>query len=185
MAPLKVMSYNYHGFTKFKFAFLDKLFLHTDFLFLQENWLRNNNLSFLCNVSSDVSYYGFSAMSDNVVLDGRPHGGVAILRHNGLNRLVTPYKHFNTRCCAVKVDFGHYACVLICIYFPTDNFSNYAIEELSNVLDELEIFILTLDADCILIGGDLNTDFSTCSAQSKILYLPVVSVSISNLISPF
>ena len=52
-------------------------------------------------------------MSDNVVLDGRPYGDVAILWHNRLDRLVTPYKHFSTRCCAVKVhDFGYfYMCV--------------------------------------------------------------------------
>ena len=59
----------------------------------------------------------------------------------------------------MKEDFGHFTCVLICVYFPTDNFSNYATDELSNVLDELDIFIRTLDADCIIIGGDLNTDF--------------------------
>ena len=129
MAALKVMSYNCHGFTKSKFAFIDKLFLHTDFLFLQEHWLRNNDLGFLCNASSDLSFYSCSQMSDNVVLDGRPYGGVAILWHNRLNRLVTPYKHFSTRCCAVKVDYGHFTCVLICVYFPTDNFSNYATDE--------------------------------------------------------
>ena len=81
---------------------------------------------------------------------------------------MTPYKHLSTRCCAVKVDFGHFTCVLICVYFPTDNFSNYAIDELSNVLDELDIFIHTLDADCILFGGDLNTEFSRCNAQSNL-----------------
>ena len=127
MAALKVMSYNCHDFTKSKFAFTDKLFLHTDFLFLQEHWLRNNDLGFLCNASSDVSFYGCSAMCDNVVLDGRPYGGVAMLWHNRLIRLVTPYKHFT--------------CVLICVYFPTDSFSNYATDELSNFLDELDIYI--------------------------------------------
>ena len=41
-----------------------------------------------------------------------------------------------------------------------------------------------LDADCIIIGGDLNTDFSRCNAQSN-LVSAFVSVLISNLISPF
>ena len=108
-------------------------------------------------------------MSDNVVLDGQPYGVVAILWHNRLNRLVTPYKHFSTRCCAVKVDFSHFTCVLICVSFPSDNFSNYATDELSNVSDELDIFIHTLDADCIIIGGDLHTDFSRCNAQSNLV----------------
>ena len=90
MAAPKVMSYNCHGFTKSKFAFADKFLLHTDFLFLQEHWLRNYDLGFLCNASSDVSYYVCSAMSDNVVLDGRPYGGVVILWLKRLNRLVTP-----------------------------------------------------------------------------------------------
>ena len=141
--------------------------MHTDFLFLQEHWLRYNDLGFLCNASSDVSYYGCSAISDNVVLDGWPYGSVALLWHNRLNRLVAPYKHFSTRCCAVKVDFGHFTCVLICVYFPTNNFSNYATDELSNVLDELDIFIHTLDTDCIITDGDFNTDFSRCNAQSN------------------
>ena len=54
-------------------------------------------------------------MFDNVVLDGRPYGGVAVLWHNRLNRLVTPYKHFSTRYCAVKGLWPLYMCVDLCL----------------------------------------------------------------------
>ena len=48
-------------------------------------------------------------------------------------------------------------------------FPNYANDEFSSVSDNLEIFTHTLDADCILIGGDFNTDFSKCNDQSNLV----------------
>lgn len=44
---------------------------------MQEHWLRNDGLRVLSNVGNDVSYWGSSGMSDDVMLTGRPYGGVA------------------------------------------------------------------------------------------------------------
>ncbi len=152
-----------------KYAFINKLLQNADFLFLQEHWLHNNDLSCLCNIGINLSFHGCSAMNDNVVLQGRPFGGVAILWHNKFNYMVTPCKQFSNRCCAIKLNLGGMSCVLACVYFPTDNFSPTASEDLTNTIDELETFIFSLNADCILLGGDFNTDFSRSNGQTNVV----------------
>jgi hypothetical protein len=54
------------------------------------------------------------------------------------------------------------------VYFPTDNFSCNVSNDLCDTIDALETFIYSLnDVDLVLIGGDMNTDFSRNNAQSS------------------
>ena len=153
-------SYNCRGINVLKYAFLDKLLQSSDFLFLQEHWLHTDDIPSLANFSSSsIFVHGCSGMQDGVLLNGRPYGGVAIVWHSRLNHTVSIYNHFSTRCCAVYVTLGRFKFALICVYFPTDNFSNSPSEELLDTIDCLETFIYSLDVDGIILGGDLNTDF--------------------------
>ena len=161
-------SYNCRGINVLKYAFLDKLLQSSDFLFLQEHWLHTDDIPSLANFSSSsIFVHGCSGMQDGVLLNGRPYGGVAIVWHSRLNHTVSIYNHFSTRCCAVCVTLGRFKFALICVYFPTDNFSNSPSEELLDTIDCLETFIYSLDVDGIILGGDLNTDFLRDNAQSR------------------
>ena len=97
-------------------------------------------------------------------------GGVAILWPSNVNFVVLPCPQFSERCCAVKVTVNNCPFVLINVYFPNDNFSNNVVtEELRDVVDSLETFMLNVDADFIVIAGDFNIDLHRCNAHSKFL----------------
>lgn len=60
-------------------AYVDSILQYCDILLVQEYWLLTNDLSFLCNAGINISLHGCSGMPENVLLEGRPYGGVAIL----------------------------------------------------------------------------------------------------------
>ena len=105
-------------------------------------------------------------MIDNELLTGRPYGGVTLIWHSKLNNMASPYKKFSQRCCAIRVVMNDVAYAFICVYFPTDNYTDNPSQELIDTLDSLELFIHSLDVDHVIVGGDLNTDFARLNGQS-------------------
>ena len=105
-------------------------------------------------------------MIDNELLTGRPYGRVAIVWHSKFNNMVSPYKQFSQRCCAKRVVMYDVTYAFICVYFPTDNYTDNPGQELIDTLDSLELFIHSLDVDHVIVGGDLNTDFARLNGQS-------------------
>ena len=137
---------------------------------MQEHWLRESELSLLssCMSNHSISFHACSEMADRELLIGRPYGGVAILWPSNVNFVVLPCPQFSKRCCTVKVTVNNCSFVLINVYFPTDNFSNNVVtEELCDVVNSLETFMLNVDADFIVIAGDFNIDLHRCNAHSK------------------
>ena len=68
--------YNCRGLNTAKLAYVNKFFAESDFVFLQEHWLYNDDLPSLANINSSLSYHGCSGMYDNKLASGRPFGGV-------------------------------------------------------------------------------------------------------------
>jgi hypothetical protein len=66
----------------------------------------------------------------------------------------------------VRITANQLQCVIICVYLPTDNYSAVVSHELTDTLDELETFVQSVNADCV-IGGDFNTDFSRSDGQTN------------------
>ena len=83
-----ISSYNCHGLNTAKHAYVNKLFAQSDFVFLQEHWLYNNDLLSLVNIDFILSYHGCSGMGDNKLASCRPFGGVAILWCSRLNNVI-------------------------------------------------------------------------------------------------
>ena len=77
-----------------------------NFVFLQEYWSHSADMQSLCNLGADVSFHDCSSIPDNVLVQGRPYGGIAILWHPEFNHFVRPCKQFSTRCYAVQVNFN-------------------------------------------------------------------------------
>ena len=73
----------------------------SNFVFLQEHWLHTADKQSLCNLGTDVLFHGCSSMPDNVLLQVRPYGGVAILWHSEFNHFARTCKQLSKRCCAV------------------------------------------------------------------------------------
>ena len=148
-----VSLYNCRRLNTAKYAYVNKLFAESDFMFLKEHWLYNDDLPSLANIVSSLSYHGCSGMCDHKLPSGRLFGGVAILGHSRLNNVINVYKQFSTYCCALHVQLQQLSVALVSIYFPTDNQSVVTSQELVNVFDSLETFIFTLYVDCVILGG--------------------------------
>ena len=104
------MTYNSTGLAPDKQQFInDMIDTYTpDVIFLQETWLINSRInSVLCNINDKYMANGVSAVSDDELLMGRPHGGVGIMWTRSLAPSVT-FKSVpgTNRACALVLDIG-------------------------------------------------------------------------------
>ena len=139
-------------------------------MLLQEHWLHECNVSKIQALSDEYFVYGSSAMSDDVILHGRPFGGVAILWHKSIAGVVKlGRKHSRFNCITLQQENGDKILVLNA-YLPCDNYKNDCVsEELVNVLLDIEDVLFNCDAHSVILGGDLNTDFNRRNAHTRYL----------------
>ena len=138
----------------------------TDILFLQEHCLYEKQISEL-NQLGDIGYHGVSPMDENVPLLGRPFGGCAIIWKNSINARFTPIVTDNNRLCAGTLQFsGGLEIFLMSVYLPCDNRQQGdSYLELVDTLNRALCLIQDCTSDVIVLGGDLNTDFSRTTPQ--------------------
>ncbi len=106
----------------------------------------------------DVRVIGISGMNESVLLQGRPHGGCAIIYNKRLKCSVVPVQLDSKRCMAAVISFREFKILLINVYMPCDQ--NQYDAEYDDVLYDINMLIHNQSIDHILIGGDLNTDIS-------------------------
>ena len=69
-----------------------------DVIFLQEHWLRQDELNFLNDTHSDFIGQGVSAInSSDGLLQGRSHGGVVILLRKSIAKHITVQNYDDPR----------------------------------------------------------------------------------------
>jgi len=106
MAPLRILSFNCHGYNIGTLHYLRQKCSEFDILLLQETWLSNETSNRLNDISSDftvlsemtynvsmgtlnptIPYLHTSAMEDKInddYLSGRPFGGTVVMYNNSL-----------------------------------------------------------------------------------------------------
>ena len=129
---------------------------------LQEHGLYKTQFDWFNSLGDNISSHCVSAMDERRMLTGRPHGGAAIVWRSSINAKVTPVLFDSTRTCAVIIECDNFKVLLICVYMPCDdNRPDSNIVEYNSVLNDIQsIFNLVHDVQHVIIGGDLNTDFS-------------------------
>jgi hypothetical protein len=125
------VSYNCHGFNKHKAPYLGNLIEKCSFLFVQEHWLCDAQISTLnCN-NNYFMVHGVSGFHNNQVLHGRPFGGTAILWHKNFDATVKAVQTDSSRISAVAVTAKDINVLLINVYIPVDDGS----------IDKYDIFV--------------------------------------------
>ena len=159
---LTLISYNCEYADSARLSFLQKLFLQCDFLMLQEHGLYKTQFDWFYSIGDNVSSHCVSAMDERQMLTGRPHGGVAIVWRSTINAKVIPVHFESSRTCAVTIECDNFKVLLVCVYMPCDdNRPNSNIIEYKSVLSDIQsICNIANDTQHVIIGGDLNTDFS-------------------------
>ena len=174
---LTLISYNCEYADNVRLPCLQNLFERCDFLLLQEHGLYQSKLGWLSAVGENigehgvkVGIHGVSAMDESKPLRGRPNGGAVILWHEALTGIVTPIAWDSKRFCAVKYNTGNLNILIICVYMPCDDWRpDCNLVEFNDILNEICTLSVNVEADCICIGGDLNTDLGRNTYQTNSL----------------
>ena len=169
---LTLTSFNCEHADNFRLPFLKELFNKCDFLLIQEHGLLKSKLSWFHELGENVGIHGVSAMKEDQLPWGRPHGGAAILWHGTVHNRVTPLSWDSSRCCAVTVDVAGETLLLVCVYMPCDDWRHDKnIIEYKNILNEISVICNSTNASHVCIGGDFNTDISRNTPQTEALKL--------------
>jgi len=122
MVPLKIATYNMHGFRQGSLQLQDLCKVY-DIVFIQEHWLAPYNLQDVQDMCPDMLCLMSSAMNDVIskgVLKGRPFGGVGILVNN---KIATDAK---LRCAADRYIIVQLQdLVFINVYLPCASVENW------------------------------------------------------------
>jgi hypothetical protein len=151
---LNFMSFNCRGYNESKRAYILHLLTLCDFLFIQEHWLTDSQLSIFNSINSDFVSCGVSGFGNDDVLRGRPFGGCAILWRKNINAVFSVLNTDSRRVCFVQIDNQVHKLLSFNVYVPY---------EIDHVAEEEFYFQLTAMANIIeqysdayvIVGGAL------------------------------
>ena len=168
-STLKLASYNIHGINSFKWQHLRKVVDIHDFILIQEHWLYNSQIHVFEDNVDGIHARGISGMDDDQITYGRPYGGCAILWKKCLDCEVIPIQCDNKRLFAVKIVIKHMSLLLCTVYMPCDTINDMLNQQTYvNALQDIINIASKYDINCIVCGGDFNTDMSrTDSLHTK------------------
>ena len=170
--PFTLVSLNLHGFQQGLpvLQHLSEKPCPPSVIFTQECWLTSANMYKINNFSPVYSSFGKSAMDKALssgILRGRPFGGVTTLVRSDLCRFVTFSKTFDRFVLLILKNL-----VLVNIYLPsvTDNDGECRlIDLLTEIQDEVESAIQSINNPVLILGGDFNLNFESRSRAAILL----------------
>jgi exonuclease III len=167
LEKITLVSYNCHGFNKYKAPYLGNLMEKCSFLFVQEHWLCDAQISTLnCNNNSFM-VHGVSGFDNNQVLHGRPFGGTAILWHKNFDATVKAVQTDSSRISAVVVTAKDINVLLINVYMPVDDGSIDKYDIFVNEMYKIQHLIEIHSQYLPVVGGDFNVDLNRDSLHSR------------------
>jgi exonuclease III len=104
-----------------KFDFVQSLMKNNDILLLQEHCLFKGCIDKLKNLDTNVDVIGKSSMDESITLEGRPHGGVAIVYKSNLKCQIDEVECNNIRLCGVTVSLNEGSLLILNTYMPCDS----------------------------------------------------------------
>ena len=151
---IRTISWNCNGYNSSEYD-VRLLCEQHDVLFLQEHWLREDELSKLNTLHPDFNGYGISAMkTDSSILRGRPYGGVCVLWRKSLSNSFKIMRLDDTRILGCTLAIDDDVILFINVYLPyqcDDNFDTYV-----QHLGIISSFIHEHSTPAIVVVGDFN-----------------------------
>lgn len=164
MGLLSIASLNTNGFGIDRINYISELTKVNDIVFIQEHWQLHNQLHVLTSGSlAELNCHAVSGINQEKLLTGRPYGGCAILWKNTFNGIITPVTFTSNRVCGIilRINSSNTHILLCNVYMPIDTKCDQVNRtEYNSILHEIFTVSRKSHIDNILIGGDLNTDFS-------------------------
>ena len=162
---LKICTFNSNGSAVDRLVYINELFQQCDILLIQENWLYQDNMSIYKQYCGKCSVYGVSSMDQCELLSGRRFGGTAILWHSSTISKVKFIPVDNKNMCAMLIEVNDISILLCNLYMPFENGSADVNDKYENILNTVSSTFSGCEADYLVIGGDLNTNFNRTSSH--------------------
>ena len=143
MVKLSVCTYNIRGFNSTKVKYINDLLEISTFVFLQEVWLNDQQMSELSNYFPGYNVHGVSAIDSSVLLKGRPKGGVAVIYPDSLGDKVSFIKTKSNRLCSISLKQDQFDIDLFCVYMPWDCNEINNLNEFESILNEISALCIT------------------------------------------
>ena len=153
------------GYSQFKRGYLQSLLAKCDFLFLQEHWLSDGQLSSFSDVSDAHFATAVSGFSHEV-LRGRPYGGCAIFWPRHIDAKVEMINIQSNRLCAIRVYNDFSSLLFVNVYMPCES-SDTEYDEFCNVLSVVASIVDLYPNSKLILGGDFNVDFARVQIKSN------------------
>ena len=136
-------TYNIRGFNSTKVKYINDLLEISTFVFLQEVWLNDQQISELSNYFPGYNVHGVSAIDGSVLLKGRPKGGVAVIYPDSLGDKVSFIKTKSNRLCSISLKQDQLDIYLFCVYMPWDCNEINNLNEFESILNEISALCIT------------------------------------------
>ena len=166
MDKLRIVSYNCRGI-KSSIPLIGKICESNDIILLQETMLCSHNLDMIHTIHPDFYAGGCSSVnSEEFILTGRPHCGLAVLWRKTLGCVKT--KKYSNRIYGIELT-GSDKLVILNVYLPYDNNSFESLDNFRQILGEIHAIVQDGNANEVIVMGDFNADFK-CRFGEELIY---------------
>ena len=165
---LKICTYNYKGFNISKVKHFKHLLSECYILLVQETWALKDQVGRLNRHFDDYNTYGVSGINEDVILKGRPYGGVSFLYKKSISPYVQVCELSSNRACCIRLSTNVGYVYLFNVYMPCDSTTNTNLDDYNEVLSVISNFCATHNVVNCVIGGDVNTDISRIKSGNTI-----------------
>lgn len=157
MGSVSLCTYNCNSFRNNRFI-IEELMLSNDIILLQELMLLSEDVHLVKALSTDWdSIVTVKDRSKEGILEGRPSKGVAILWKKNLTKFIRPIYH-DDRIIGITIDSGEACILLLNVYLPYYDKSNFSISEYLNTLSLIETIYKDIKCNSLIIMGDFNSN---------------------------
>ena len=134
---LKICTYNCKGFNISKVKHFKHLLSECDILLVQETWALKDQVGRLNRHFDDYNTYGVSGINEDVILKGRPYGGVSFLYKKSISPYVQVCELSSNRACCIRLSTNVGYVYLFNVYMPCDSTTNTNLDDYNEVLSDL------------------------------------------------
>ena len=154
MDTLRIVSYNCRGI-KSSIPLLGIICESNDIIILQETMLWSHNIDMIHTIHPDFYAGGCSSVnSEEFILSGRPHGGLAVLWRKTLGCVKT--KNYSDRIYGIELTGSDKPVILNVDY---DNNSFQSLDNFRQILGGIYAIVQDGNVNEVIVMGDFNADF--------------------------
>ena len=133
-----------------------------DVLLLQETWLLDFERPLLASIHKDIYSKGVSTIDSwKGIVQGRPHGGLAILWRKSLYSNAVPCLDDDSRIMGIEIGGYNSMILVVNTYLPCSSDNN--LDMFNLYLNKLDSIVLTSNTVSNIIMGDFNADIKADS----------------------